>query len=202
MRKKINHFIVNTKMIFTKEKNMKKTFYLFAICILASGCQYFQRDDYYDAREGTYPLPAEVGNLIPGQEIVFDDVNPTVYAIAASRTTNKMLDDTASLYENKNPAPKLYIAKLRKNNADLPDGFYYSRKVTDEIIEGSRTFTVVNNVQDADFYLVPEADALANPGAASPAVVYRLTLFDKNNTKIEDWTEILKQLKNDDQSWW
>lgn len=130
------------------------------------------------------------------------DVTPEVYAIAATRATNKMLDGTRSLYRKKAQKPHIFITEIQKINPKLPDGFHYARKVTEEILEGSRDFVVVDNFADAQYQLDIVVDARRNPNNDSPIIFYELRLFDVNGNYINSWSSNIKQLQNDDESWW
>lgn len=138
-----------------------------------------------------------------GFEEAYDDgmITPEVYALVATRATNRMLDQSSAVFE-KIPNPKLYIMELKKVTETLPDGFYYSKKVTQDIIEGSRTFTKVNNLNDADYYLETEVREIVVNQQEAPIIEYKMTLFDVKNNKINEWTETIKQIQNDDRSWW
>ena len=85
-------------------------------------------------------------------------------------------------------------------SGDLPDGFYKANRMTRDIIENSRTYKVVNNLNDADYYLEAYVENVGTEEA--PIISYRLILFDHNNTKVKEWTETVRRLKNDDRSWW
>lgn len=135
------------------------------------------------------------------EEIQDSMITPEVYAIVATRTTNRMLDQSATVFE-KIPNPKLYIMEVKKETEALPDGFYYSKKVTQDIIEGSRTFTKVNNLNDADYYLETKVREIKVNEQDSPIIEYKITLFDKDNNQINEWVETIKQIQNDDRSWW
>ena len=134
----------------------------------------------------------------PGRDL---GITPSVYAIAATRATNKMLDESTDIYENNN-STFLYIMDPKKTDDSLPDGFYYARKTTRDIIEGSRTFKVVNNLNDADYYLETQIKEIPVQGAETPIIEYKIILNDKDNNKINEWTETIRQLQNDDKSWW
>ncbi len=140
------------------------------------------------------PVPMQVQNVQIEQA-----VTPQVYAIAATRATNRMLDETADIYEN-NGTTFLYITQPQILDDTLPDGIHYARKVTKDIITGSNNYKVVNNLADADYIL--EA-AVENIGyEEDPVIEYSLILFDSQNNKINQWSEAVRQLKNDDRSWW
>lgn len=128
-------------------------------------------------------------------------VTPNVYATLATRTTLKMLDDTKNLYE-RNKRPKLYIKETKKLDRNLPDGFYYSRKVTQDIIEGSKTFILVNNMNEAEYFLEPQVSSVYAINSNTPIIQYKVILSDQNDTKISEWDGKITRLKNDDNSWW
>ncbi len=130
------------------------------------------------------------------------DISPKVYAIVASRTVNKMLDETQNLYQSKDAKKKLFIPKAQKLNSSLPDGFNYANKTIYDIVDGSSMFILVSKVDDADLVLESSFDAKANPNMPSPIIVFNLTLKDNAGKVIDSWQENIKQLANDDQSWW
>ena len=130
------------------------------------------------------------------------EINPNVYAIAATRATNKMLDDTQRLYRHKDQKPKLLVMEAKKNNPKLPDGFHYADKVIYDIIDGSQNFMMVTKLDDADYVLNVAVDAFPNSSAQTPIIVYTLTLQDTEGNEIDSWEQDIRQLQNDDKSWW
>lgn len=134
-------------------------------------------------------------------QVLDENITPEVYALVAARATNKMLDDTAEIYE-RSPQPTLYIMKVKKTDDNLPDGFYQARRTTKEILEGAKAFTVVNNLNDAQYYLEVSAVPVPLVGKKIPAISYHLSLFANNNDKIGEWAQMIKQVQNDDKSWW
>ena len=128
------------------------------------------------------------------------NVAPQIYAIAATRATNKMLDETAEFYENPNGNTFLYITDIKKADRKLPDGVYSAARTTKNIIEGSKTFKVVNQMDEADYYLETIIDNAGTP--EEPIFVYKLILFDAKNNKINEWVETIRRVRNDDRSWW
>lgn len=128
-------------------------------------------------------------------------IAPQVYGILANRITNKMLDDTKTVYENLSP-PFLYVMEIKKEDANLPDGFYYANKVTKEILKNSRTFRMVNNMNDADYFLETIVSTYSTSDSETPIIVYKMILFDNQNNKINEWAETIARVQNDDQSWW
>ena len=68
-----------------------------------------------------------------GEENLYDEtITPEVYSIVAVRTTNKMLDQTTNIYERAT-TPALYVMEVKKASEDLPNGFYYARKMSLDI---------------------------------------------------------------------
>lgn len=141
------------------------------------------------------------------QEVVVEDpyyeieqqITPDVYAIAAARATNKMLDNSGYIYQSPNDV-FIYIMDPKKLDDRLPDGLHAARKVTREIISGSKNYKVANDLNEADYYLQVFVD---NVGSEfDPIIAYKLVLFDKNNQQIDEWVETIKRVKNDDRSWW
>ncbi len=175
---------------------MKKLSGLFLLPVITAGCSLFAGSENINQ---------------PVQDVIYDPasfdyaetyVSPDVYAVIASRTTNKMLDATSVLYRNKDKKPKLYIADIVKVDDNIPEGFHYAQKVMTGIIEGSRNFVVVDNVDDADYQLNSYVSFLENPTSPAPIVEYRMQLTDENDELIDEWAETIKQLQNDDRSWW
>ncbi len=126
-------------------------------------------------------------------------ITPQVYALAATRATNKMLDETRSIYENSGDV-FLYVMQPKKLDASLPDGFHYAHKVTTDILEGANDYKIVNNKDEADYYL----EVLVDQGGSDevPSIVYKMILFDNSDVKVNEWIVNVKQLRNDDRSWW
>ncbi len=157
------------------------------------------------ACEGTIFGPKKEPVFVIDSPYAYEQTNdmlmPEVYALAATRSVNKMLDHSAEIYEN-NPAPKLYITEFKKLSKTLPDGLYYAKDTTKQIIEGSRTYIVVNNLNDADYYLETQIKEIQTQNSESPIIEYKIVLNDKDNNKINEWTETIRQLQNDDKSWW
>ncbi len=111
------------------------------------------------------------------------------------------LDDTAEIYEKETP-PTLYIMKVKKADDTLPDGFYLARRETKEIIEGSGAFTVVNWLNDAQYYLEISVYPVPFVDKSVPGISYHLSLYSNDNIKIGEWSQMMKQVQNDDKSWW
>lgn len=152
-------------------------------------------------------LTAACNTTYDVQEVVVDDpyyeveqhITPDVYAIAATRVTNKMLDNSGYIYQSPNDV-FIYIMDPKKLDDRLPDGLHAARKVTREIISGSKNYKVATDLNEADYYIQVLVDNIGNE--LDPIISYKLILFDKNNQKIDEWVETIKRVKNDDRSWW
>ncbi len=142
---------------------------------------------------GTYQLPTRAER--------YEEYAPMaeVYAIPASRATNRMLDDTRDIYEN-NGDTFLFITDLKKADRKMPDGIYNAERTTRKIIEGSKTFKVVNDKSEADYILETIIDNAGSP--EEPILVYRMILLDTESKKINEWVETFRRVGNDDRSWW
>ena len=142
---------------------------------------------------GTYQLPTRAER--------YEEYAPMaeVYAIPAARATNRMLDDTRDIYEN-NGDTFLFITDLKKADRKMPDGIYNAERTTRKIIEGSKTFKVVNDKNEADYVLETIIENAGSP--EEPILVYRMILLDTENKKINEWVETFRRVGNDDRSWW
>ncbi len=131
------------------------------------------------------------------------EVEPDVYAVLARRTINKMLTDTAPMYEKaEGEIPLLYINQTTIEDERLPDGLYLANAQARKLIENSHTFKVSNSKDEADYVLDTEIDTIEPQNVASPAIEYRLILMEKDGTIVEEWAEQIRRVQNDDKSWW
>lgn len=120
---------------------------------------------------------------------------PEAYDVVATRATNRMLQDTAAVYDN-GSTKTVYIKDTRLLSTDLPYGSHRLKGVTKDIISGSRTFDVVNNANNADFVLESSADWYVEPNNVMPALQYKLAMFDRNGQKVNEWVEIIRQVQD------
>ena len=120
--------------------------------------------------------------------------SPEAYNVVARRATNRMLQDTSSLYGN-GRTKRIFLKDTKLLSSDLPYGSQRLRGITKEIISGSETYDVINNAADADYILDSAADWYVSGGAA-PALQYKITMFDKNGSKVNEWVEIIRQLQD------
>lgn len=135
------------------------------------------------------------------QPLTEDMATPEAYILVANRTVNKMLDETSEYYD-KLPRPSIYVMSPEKQDELTPEGIYQARLETIKILEGSKTYTVVNNLNDAKYYLKISAKAIALKDTNVPAISYHLALYSSDNTLLKEWSQVIKQIQNDDKSWW
>ena len=120
------------------------------------------------------------------------------YESAATKITNKMLDDSADLYEVK-PRPKMYIRQIRKETVGLPDGFYTAQQVIKDIVSGSGTYIVVNNIEEADYILATSVNQFNVDNL--PGIIIKQSINDTDDQSLRAWNVVIKQM-TEDQSWW
>lgn len=146
------------------------------------------------------PIP-EIPNPYKLQQEIQEVKTPIaeVYAIPASRAANKMLDDTRNIYEQ-NGNVFLYITSLKKDDNKIPDGTYKAELLTKKIIEGSNTFKVVSNKNEADYILETFIENIGSD--EEPILEYKMILSDTENNKVKEWIETVRKVRNDDRSWW
>ena len=123
------------------------------------------------------------------------DYSPEVYMVVASRAANRMLQDTSAIYDS-GKTRTLYLKDTKLLSKDLPYGSHRLKGVTKDIISGSKTFDIVNNSKNADFIAETSADWYVAPNNTIPALQYTLTLFDKNGKKVNEWVEVIRQVKD------
>lgn len=123
------------------------------------------------------------------------EYKPEAYDVVATRATNRMLQDTAAVYDN-GTRKTVYLKDTSLLSSDLPYGSHRLRGITKEIIDGSRTFDVVNNANNADFVVESSADWYVTSDNVMPALQYKLSLFDRNGRKVNEWVEIIRQVRD------
>ena len=118
--------------------------------------------------------------------------SPEAYDVVATRATNRMLQDTSAIYDNAHKT--LYLKETKLLSSDLPYGSNRLRSTTKEIISGSKTYDLVNNSKAADFIIDASADWYVTEGS-TPALQYKISLFDKSGRKVNEWVEIIRQVQ-------
>lgn len=117
---------------------------------------------------------------------------PEAYKLAATRTLNRLLRDTSSLYQSR-PNLKIYVKRPVAKSSDLPGGIENGTDTLKRNLANSYVFSVTDNLSAADYYLTTEADWFDTPSKNVPAIKYTTSLYDLNGKKLNEWTEVIKQ---------
>ena len=128
--------------------------------------------------------------------VVYKDAvnySPEVYTVVATRATNRMLQDTAVIHEN--GVKRIYIKDVNVLSSDLPYGSHRIKGATRDILVGSKIYDVVNNIKNADLVVEPSVDWFVTASSKVPALQYKMTLLDSNGKKVDEWIEVIRQVK-------
>ena len=125
--------------------------------------------------------------------------SPNVYAIIASRVANKFLTDMPAIFADvKNPS--LYIEETVYGDRYMPSTPDVTTKTIKDIIAGSQMVKIVDDVNSATHILKGRISNINTPEV--PVFKYGISLHDKNNVMIDKWYDTMRQVQNDDGSWW
>ena len=126
-------------------------------------------------------------------------ISPQVYGIVATRATNKMLAETPAIFAQDKDA-SLFIADTVQVDRYLPDVLDSAGKTTKEILYGSEMFNIVDDKNKAEYILESSLNNVNTPEI--PVIAYELRLFDKQGNLLGNWFDTVRQVQNDDGSWW
>ncbi len=127
------------------------------------------------------------------------NIDPQVYAIVAGRTTNKMLVDAPAIFAKNKKAP-LYIDKTTQIDRFLPSIPASAGTAAKEIILGSKMFNIVDDKESASFILESTLNNIGTPEV--PIILYEMRIIDQQGTEHGKWSDTIRQIQNDDGSWW
>lgn len=122
-------------------------------------------------------------------------VMPEAYTLASNRVFNRMIKDTALIYQQ-SPDIKLYVKPATLAAYDLPKGYEEGIKSMERQLQNSRTFNVVEDLPQADYYLETNIDWFDTPSKTVPAIKYQVKLFDAKGKQLNEWVEVIKQADN------
>ncbi len=126
-------------------------------------------------------------------------ITPHDYWVVGMRTSNKMLEEIPGIFaENKN-AP-VFVEEMVVVDRYLPNGHYSAEKAFRYTVEGSKMFNLTTDKSKADYILKSYVNNIGTPEI--PVISYRIELLNKNNKKVGEWQETIRQVLNDDGSWW
>lgn len=127
------------------------------------------------------------------------DFSPNVYAILASRVADKFLKDVPGLFANvKNPS--LYIDETVYGDRFMPTTPVSAANTAKEIIAASKMINIVDDKSKATHILKGRLGNINTPEV--PVFKYGISLYDKDNKLIDKWSDTIRQVQNDDGSWW
>ena len=146
-----------------------------------------------------YDAPYSLAKRSDRYREVSASITPEVYAIVATRTTNKMLAEAPAIFAQNKEAP-LYVAKTVLVDRYLPNGASVAGQTAKEIIVGADMFNLTDNKADAEFVLESSVDNFNTPEV--PVIVFNMELYDKEGNLKGRWSDNIRQVQNDDGSWW
>ena len=164
-----------------------------------------KEESRYEYRRIESDIPIEQGGggempYQPKAALDENNITPNVYKIIATRATNRLLDETASIYENK-PRPTIYIKNTIKDDSGLPNGVFEAKAVTREIISGTKSFIITGELDVADYILETSINTVRTEANPNPVLVHRTILLDSDDNVVTEFTESISQTRNDG-SWW
>ena len=142
---------------------------------------------YYLAKRGDRYAAADI------------NITPQDYSVVASRTVNKMLSEVPAVFATDKQAP-LYIADMVQIDRYLPEGSYAAEKATKDILYGSKMFNITEDKEQAVYILQSSISNINTPEI--PIIIYRMELYDAAGKKLKSWQDTIRQVQNDDRSWW
>ena len=184
---------------------LKKTAALLMFFGMLSGCESWNmpdEDEVFVVKDEAVSSPQwSVDGVNDITEMYLYNIDTKVYEIVARRTTNKLLDYTAPIYDAAS-RPTVFVGEAQVFDKDLPDGFAYCRKITKDMLENAKAFLVVNDPEEADYFVDIDVETVLLEGNETPVIIYTLILSDYNGEILQEWKETIRQVKNDDRTWW
>ena len=154
-------------------------------------------NDYVEVTVEKNPYHSEVVGMRSSSSKVNAGVaakySPETYDVVATRATNRMLQDTAAIYDN-GRTKTVYIKDTKLLSSDLPYGSQRLKGTVKDVISGAKSFDVVNSASAADFVIDSSADWYVDNNS-TPALQYKLAMFDKNGRKVNEWVEVIRQVQ-------
>lgn len=126
-------------------------------------------------------------------------ITPADYSIVATRTINKMLSEIPAIFAADKQAP-LYISDMVQIDRYLPEGTYAAEKTAKDILYGSEMFNITEEKDSAKYILQSSITNINTPEI--PIIVYRAELRDNTGKLLGNWSDTIRQVQNDDKSWW
>ena len=125
---------------------------------------------------------------------------PEIYVIAANRAFNSMQEEAEPLFKQIGRM-KVYVGDAKPLSEDLPGGMNKGMEIINKRLQQTKNVKVVNNKYVADYRIDSSADWYDTPTKTVPAIRYNITLKDRGENLIGEWSEIIHQAEGD-RSWW
>ena len=125
---------------------------------------------------------------------------PEIYVISANRTVNSMQVEAEPLFKQVGDV-NVYINKATPMADDLPGGMDKGTDTIKKRFSQMENITLVNSKKKADFIVESSADWYDTPTKTIPAIKYNISLKDRSDNLIGEWSEIIHQAEGD-RSWW
>ena len=84
--------------------------------------------------------------------------------------------------------------------AEANSSSFLAAKTVKDILHGSQMFNIVDSKERADFVLSSSLNNVNTPEV--PVFVYEIKLHDKDGKLRGSWKDSIRQVQNDDGSWW
>lgn len=176
-------------------KTQEKVVYNDTVAPCNQSCQDAQNYQVYQT-SGSYQLPKR-GERYENANYV---ITPEVYSILASRVAGKVLDDMPAILAN-NPNATIYLAETSQIDRYLPDSADTAGRAAREILVGSNRLNLVNDSNAADYIL--ESSITNSNTPEVPVISYEMRLFERaSGNMLNSWMDTVRQVQNDDGSWW
>ncbi|MBQ8677098.1 MAG: hypothetical protein IJ529_01355 [Alphaproteobacteria bacterium] len=126
-------------------------------------------------------------------------ITPEVYNVLASRVAGKVLDDMPAILANQ-PNATVYLAETTQIDRYLPDAPNTVGASVRNILVNSNRLNLVSDPNAADFIL--ESSLTNSNTPETPVISYEMRLFDRAGNMLNSWMDTVRQVQNDDGSWW
>ena len=126
-------------------------------------------------------------------------ISPEVYSILASRVAGRVLEDAPAIFAN-NPKAPVYIADAVQIDRYLPDGPDAAGRTAKEILTKANMFNLVDDPNAATYVFESSVSNSNTPEV--PVISYEMRLVDRNGNMYNSWSDTVRQVQNDDGSWW
>jgi hypothetical protein len=126
-------------------------------------------------------------------------VSASVYKLVAERATNKMLTEIPALVAD-NKYGALYIEPTDIIDRYLPGAPEIAGAASKQIIVEAKMFKLTDDPTQAVYVVRSSLNNINTPEL--PVLRYELSLFNNTGILLGQWSDVMRQVQNDDGSWW